>query len=124
MRENKLIDISKRFAVDIVNICTKIKAEKKGNVLVGQLLRSGTSIGANIHEGNYAASRADFINKFQTALKECYETEYWLSLFKETDMISEEDYNRLYVSCSKLRKMLTASITTAKSNSLCFDTHE
>lgn len=123
MKENKLVDVSKKFAVDIVNICTKIKSEKKGNVLVSQLLRSGTSIGANIHEGNYAASRADFINKFQTALKECYETEYWLGLFKETKMISDDEYDALFASCSKLRKMLTASITTAKNNNLCSGVH-
>ena len=78
MKENALVDLSKRFAVDVVNLCTDIKARGKGNVLLNQLLRSGTSIGANIHEANYASSRADFINKFQIALKECYETDYWL----------------------------------------------
>ena len=65
MKENKLVDLSKQFAVDIVNLCTEIKENRKSNVLLNQLLRSGTSIGANIHEANYAASKADFINKFQ-----------------------------------------------------------
>ena len=74
MKENALITLSRQFAVDIINLCSDIKENRKGNVLVNQLLRSGTSIGANIHEGNYASSRADFINKFQIALKECYET--------------------------------------------------
>ena len=116
MQENKLIDLSKQFAVDIVNLCTDIKEGKKGNVLLNQLLRSGTSIGANIHEANYAASKADFINKLQIALKECYESDYWLELFKETNMISEEEYVEKYNKCSKIRKLLVASITTAKRN--------
>lgn len=78
MKENALITLSKQFAVDVVNLCTEIKEHRKSNVLLNQLLRSGTSIGANIHEANYASSKADFINKFQIALKECYETDDWL----------------------------------------------
>lgn len=81
MKENALITLSKQFAVDIITLCTAIK-ERNKNVLSDQLLRSGTSIGANIHEGNYASSKADFINKFKIALKECYETEYWLDILK------------------------------------------
>ena len=116
MKENTLIDLSKKFAVEVVKLCTEIKESRKGNVLLNQLLRSGTSIGANIHEANYASSKADFINKFQIALKECYETDYWLELFKETNMITLDEYNRLFVQCSKIRKLLIASITTAKNN--------
>lgn len=116
MKENKLIELSKMFAVDIVNLCTEIKENRKGNVLLNQLLRSGTSIGANIHEANYASSKADFINKFQIALKECYESDYWLGLFKETNMISETEYADMYDKCSKIRKLLIASINTAKGN--------
>ncbi len=114
MKENLLIDLSKQFAVDIVNLCTDIKEKRKGNVLLNQILRSGTSIGANIHEANYAASRADFSNKFQIALKECYETDYWLGLFKDTYIITEEEYKDMFAKCSKLRKLLIASITTVK----------
>lgn len=114
MKENKLVHLSKQFAVDIINLCTEIKENKKGNVLLNQLLRSGTSIGANIHEANYAASKADFINKFQIALKECYESDYWLGLFKDTKMITEEEYIQMYDKCSKIRKLLIASVTTAK----------
>ena len=116
MKENFLVDLSKQFAVDIVNLCTDIKENRKSNVLLNQVLRSGTSIGANIHEANYAASKADFINKFQIALKECYETDYWLGLFKDTNMITQNEYDTLYSQCSKIRKLLISSITTAKSN--------
>ena len=82
--------------------------------MLNQLLRSGTSIGANIHEANYASSKADFINKFQIALKECYESDYWLGLFKDTKMITEIEYADMYDKCSKIRKLLIASINTAK----------
>ena len=116
MRENILVILSKQFAVDIVNLCTDIKENRKGNVLLNQLLRSGTSIGANIHEANYAASKADFINKFQIALKECYETDYWLGLFKDTNMILDIEYRNMFAKCSKIRKLLIAAITTAKKN--------
>ena len=116
MKENMLIDLSKQFAVDVVNLCTEIKEHRKSNVLLNQLLRSGTSIGANIHEANYAASKADFINKFQIALKECYETDYWLGLFKDTRMITTTEYDNLYGQCIKIRKLLISSVTTAKSN--------
>ena len=116
MKENPLVDLSKQFAVDIVNLCTEIKEHRKSNVLLNQLLRSGTSIGANIHEANYASSKADFVNKFQIALKECYETDYWLGLFKDTHMITTTEYDSLYGQCSKIRKLLISSITTAKSN--------
>ena len=118
MKENKLVDLSKQFAVDVVNLCTTIKENKKGNVLVNQLLRSGTSIGANIHEANYAVSRADFINKFQISLKECYESDYWLELFKQTEMITEVEYTDMYKKCSKIRKLLIASLNTVKKNEL------
>ena len=114
MKENKLVDLSKQIAVDVVNLCTEIKENRKGNVLLNQLLRSGTSIGANIHEANYASSKADFINKFQIDLKECYESSYCLALFKETKIITEEEYINMYDNCSKIRKLLIASITTAK----------
>ena len=114
MKENVLVDLSKQFAVEMVNLCADIKENRKSNILLNQVLRSGTSIGANIHEANYAASKADFINKLQIALKECYETDYWLGLFKDTYMITEEEYKNMFAKCSKIRKLLIASITTAK----------
>ena len=111
-----MVSLSKKFAVDVINLCTELKENKKSSVLINQLLRSGTSIGANIHEGNYASSRADFINKFQIALKECFETEYWLDIFKSSGIITNEQYSELFADCSKLRKLLSASINTAKFN--------
>lgn len=116
MNNNQLVILSKSFAVDIVNTCSDMKDTKRVNVLVNQMLRSGTSIGANIHEANYAASRADFINKLQIALKECYETDYWLSLLHDTNHLPVSAYQDLFAQCSKLRKLLIASITTAKKN--------
>ncbi len=112
MKDNLLISLSKEFAIDIINVYNK--SCYRQNVLLNQLLRCGTSIGANIHEGNYAVSRSDFINKFQIALKECYETAYWLDIFRETKLISVDDYNLLITKCNKIRKILSSSIKTAK----------
>ena len=102
------------FSIAIVTLCDAIKGK---SAITNQLLRSGTSIGANIHEANYASSRADFIAKMQIALKECYETEYWLELFVKTNILSDEQYKSLKNSCGKIRKLLIASINTAKANS-------
>lgn len=114
MKENKLVDLSKQFAVDIVNLCTVIKENRKGNVLLNQLLRSGTSIGANIHEANYAASKADFINKFHIALKECVETEYWIEMLVGSNCITEVVSKELLNECGIIRRMLVKSVNTAK----------
>ena len=116
MADNQLVLLSKAFAVDIINLCESIRERKKATAIINQLLRSGTSIGANIHEANYASSKADFINKFQIALKECYETEYWLEIFHDSKVLSDEEYSNMFSQCSKLRKLLIASITTAKKN--------
>jgi len=113
MTNNIIADLSMDFSVAIVNLCDSIKGK---SAIVNQLLRSGTSIGANIHEANYASSRADFIAKMQIALKECYETEYWLELFVKTAIISEEVYKKLKNDCGKIRKLLISSINTAKAN--------
>ena len=113
MSKNLVLDLSMEFAVEIVNLCDALKGK---SVLTNQLLRSGTSIGANIHEANYASSKADFISKMQIALKECHETEYWLKLFFETNMINESIYLKLSNDSGKIRKILIASINTAKSN--------
>ena len=113
MTNNIIVDLSMDFSVKIVKLCDSIKGK---SAIVNQLLRSGTSIGANIHEANYASSRADFISKMQIALKECYETEYWLELFVKTNLIVEENYKQLKNDCGKIRKLLISSINTAKAN--------
>ena len=117
MKENKLVDLSKQFAVDIVNLCAEIKENRKGNVLLNQLLRSGTSIGANIHEANYAHGKADFIAKLQIALKECYETEYWIEIAQKAGLISDDTAKTVMHDCGSIRRMLISSINTAKENS-------
>ena len=114
MTDNPLVDLSKEFAVNIIKLCEDIRSRGKSNVLINQLLRCGTSIGANIHEANYASSKADFINKFQISLKESYETEYWLSIFHDSKIITDAEYKDLYSKCSKIRKLLLSSVKTAK----------
>ena len=116
MADNQLVILSKSFAVAVINLCEKLRERKKATGIINQLLRSGTSIGANIHEANYASSKADFINKFQIALKECYETDYWLDVFHDAGIVTEEEYTDMFAQCSKIRKLLIASIKTAKSN--------
>lgn len=113
MKENKLADLSMAFSVDIINFCEAIKGHYS---LTNQLERSATSIGANIHEANYAHSRADFIAKLQIALKECYETEYWLQLFSKVNFSDEAAVKSLYNKCGTIRKLLVTSINTAKAN--------
>ena len=116
MRENALVKNSKSFAIEIIKLCDVIKNRGKSTAIINQLLRSGTSIGANVHEANYASSKNDFINKLQIALKECYETDYWIEVFFEAEIINEDEYRMLFAKGSKIRKLLIASITTAKSN--------
>ena len=113
MSKNLLVDLSMAFSVDIVNMCDNIKGK---SALTNQILRSGTSIGANIHEANYAQSKPDFVSKLQIALKECYETEYWLELFEKTHMINTEIYSKLKNDCGKIRRVLIAAINTTKEN--------
>ena len=83
--------------------------------MINQLLKSGTSVGANIHEAQYAQGTKDFISKFEIALKECNESEYWLELLYETDSIGETEFKKLQSACVELRRMLVATVTTVKS---------
>ena len=94
MTNNILVDLSMDFSVEIVSLCDSIKGK---SVLTNQILRSGTSIGANIHEANYAHSRADFISKMQIALKEANETGYWLELLYKTNYINNEQYSFFFI---------------------------
>ena len=111
MAESKLRDLSMDFSVKVIKMCGHIKGHHS---LVNQLERSATSIGANIHEANYAHGKADFIAKFQIALKECYETEYWIELFVKSELIEREFAKDLYNQCGTIRRILIASINTAK----------
>ena len=111
MSNNKLADFSTEFAVRILKLIDTIKGHYS---LANQLERSGTSIGANIREAKYAHSRADFIAKLQIALKECYETEYWIEIAQKSDIIRGETSNGLLHDCGAIRRMLIASINTAK----------
>ena len=111
MAESKLRELSTDFAVKVIKLCDNVKGHFS---LVNQLERSSTSIGANIHEAKYAHSKADFVAKFQIALKECYETEYWLELFVKSELLDREIAKELYNQCGTIRRMLIASINTAK----------
>ncbi|MBR7159582.1 MAG: four helix bundle protein [Clostridia bacterium] len=116
MSKSVLREKAKEFAKNIVFMTNAIKVNKKEHVLTNQLLRSGTSIGANIHEAQYAQGTADFISKLEIALKECYESEYWLELLFETKYLEEEQYKKLNTDCGLIRKMLISSCKTIKEN--------
>ena len=105
---------SKEFAKEIVLICRQLKKNGIESALTNQLLRCGTSIGANVHEAQYAQGAKDFISKFEIALKECNESEYWLELLRDTNSMSCDDYDKLQKRCIELRRMLVSSVTTLK----------
>ena len=113
MATSKLRDLSTDFAVNIIKLCETIKGHYS---LKNQLERSAASIGANIREANYAQSPSDFIAKLQISLKECYETEYWLELFVRSEIVKKEIIVPLYNQCGTIRRILIASINTAKEN--------
>jgi len=106
-----LLDKSKAFALQIIKVCNTVKSTKKESVLTNQLIRSGTSIGANIREAFYAHGKADFIAKLQIALKECSESEYWLELLIESGYYDDPV---ILEQCIEVKKLLIASINTAK----------
>ncbi len=115
MKENKLSDLSMDFAVEIINLVKDLK-EKRESIISNQIGRSGTSIGANIREAQYAHGKADFIAKLQIALKEANETGYWLELLFKTGFIYEESYQQLNSLCTNIRVLLIASVRTTKDN--------
>ena len=116
MRNDKLSVQSMDFAVSIINLVKYLK-ENKEHIIANQIGRSGTSIGANIREAQYAHGKADFISKLQIALKEANETDYWLELLFKTNYINENQYKDLDTVCVGIRAMLISSINTAKGNS-------
>ena len=112
---NKAIqDKSFDFAVRIVNLCKYLQTEQKEYTLTRQLLRCGTSIGANVAESQQAQSRADFISKLNIALKESYETDYWLRLMHETQYLSSDEFQSIIADCQELEKLLISIIKSLK----------
>ena len=104
---------SKAFALDVIKVCKELRVAKCESALIHQLLRSGTSIGANIREAFYAHGKADFIAKLQIALKECSETEYWIELLLESGYYNDKS---LLDNCTEVKRILISSINTAKQN--------
>ena len=115
MKENKLAELSIEFSVDIIDLVKQLKSNHE-SIISNQIGRSGTSIGANIHEAQYAQGKKDFISKLELALKEASETGYWLELLRRTNYIDEQSYKLLSAKCTSLRVMLIASCRTAKEN--------
>ena len=114
MSNSIMRDKSKDFAKKIIFLCREMKSEHKETVLINQLLRSGTSIGANIYEAQYAQSTKDFISKLEIAQKECFETQYWLDLLYETECMKETTYKSIQNDCGAIRRMLVSSLNTIK----------
>ena len=113
-RENAVQEKSLQFAVRIVKLCRIIRNEKHEYELASQLLRSGTSIGANISESKNAQSRNDFINKLNVALKEGDETEYWLTLLYKAEILDKRSYDSIHADCAELIRLLTSIIKTSR----------
>ena len=107
---------SKTFSLHILQTCDKLKKDGIQYILAKQLVRSATSIGANIHEANYAASKSDFVNKLQIALKECHESEYWLDLILSAGYPDMQEVSVLIKECGSIRSILIKSINTAKTD--------
>ena len=112
--KSKVEEKSFLFSVRIVKLCKYLQSEKKEFILSKQLLRSGTSIGANVVESQQAQSRADFISKLSIALKEAAETNYWLRLLQATDYLSESEFSSILKDCREVEKMLTSIIKTSR----------
>ena len=113
MKENKLVELSMDFSVDIINLVKYLKANHE-TTISNQIGRRGTSIGANIHEAQYAQGKKDFISKLEIALKEASETGYWLELLYRTKYIDKQTFKALSSKCTSLRVMLISSCKTAK----------
>ena len=114
MADSVLRTKSKEFAKDMVFLYRKLKQNGVESALMSQLLRCGTSVGANVHEAQYAQGTKDFISKLEIALKECNESEYWLELLYETNSISKKEFDTFQKECVELRRMLVSSVTTLK----------
>lgn len=116
MSDSPVKDKSYKFAIRIVNVYKHLTETKREYVMSKQMLRSGTSIGANIREANQAESKADFIHKMSIALKESSETEYWLELLRDTQFLEQKEFDSLHKDCEEVLKLLTSIIKTSRQN--------
>jgi len=116
MKENVLKSKSYHFALRVIKLCQKLTMEKKEFVLSKQILKSGTSIGANVEEANQGESKRDFIHKLGIAQKEAYETHYWLRLLTDSEYIDQQSSISLITDCEEILKLITSSIKTSKKN--------
>ena len=116
MSKSILIQSTLKFSAKIIKLQQYLIKEKKESIISKQIIRSATSVGANINEANYGSSKADFIAKMHIALKECAETEYWIRLLKESEYITDEIFNFLIDDCLAIKKMLVSTLNTAKKN--------
>lgn len=112
MKENVLLDKSKLFALRIIKLYKFLVEQRCERILSKQILRSGTSVGANVKEAAFAQSKADFQAKIFIAQKECAETEYWLELLYESDYINKTEFDSIYRDCQELMKILVSSTKT------------
>jgi four helix bundle protein len=113
---NITLEKSRKFAIRIYSLCKKLCNEKREYVFAKQLLCSGTSIGANLSEAQYSVSRKESIVKTKISLKECAETEYWLDLLKETNLITANEYSSIINDCKEILRLLISSVKTLYSN--------
>ncbi len=112
--ENAIVEKSFRFALRIVKLCKYLQNEQKEYVLTRQLMRSGTSIGANVTESQHAQSRADFSSKLNIALKEAAETDYWLRLLYKSGFLNPAEFRSIYIDCKEIERLLAAIVKTVK----------
>lgn len=118
MSENIILNKSKKFAIRIINLYKYLCENKNEYILSKQLIRSGTSIGANVREATVSQSKKEFIAKMNIALKEAYESEYWLELLFETDYLSKSEFDSIKNDCSEINKLLISIIKTSNNCTL------
>ena len=112
--DNIVKEKSFRFSLRIVKLCNYLQETKREHVMTKQLLRCGTSIGANVVESEHAQSRADFVSKLNIALKEAAETDYWLRLFHESGYLNDAEFCSVFADCKEMERLLASIVKTAK----------
>jgi len=115
MEDSILRTKSRQYALDIIKACREMRKSRVEYALIDQLMRSGTSVGANVHEAQYAHGKKDFVSKLEIALKECNESSYWLDLLLSTQSIDPRTCKKLLAECDEIRRLLISSILTVKS---------